>query len=100
MSKAVRVSDGLVMCDLNHIRLVAALCLFFKIRCNSNQAVQVALHRVRVLAYRNYHLVVYVQSRNLDVPKSRTVQFSRTPANIYILIRFLINIRQIQYINK
>ena len=31
VSKAVRLSEGLVVCDLEHIRRVAALCILYKI---------------------------------------------------------------------
>ena len=43
VSKAVRLSDGLVVCDLEHRRRVAALCMFYKIRCNPNHALEAVL---------------------------------------------------------
>ena len=36
VSKAVRLGDGLVVCDLEHRRRVAALSMFYKIHCNPN----------------------------------------------------------------
>ena len=38
VSKAVRLSDGLVVCDLRHRRHVAVLCIFYRIRRNPNHA--------------------------------------------------------------
>ena len=38
VSKAVKLSDGLVVCNLEHRRRVAALCMFHKISCNPNNA--------------------------------------------------------------
>ena len=40
MSKAVRLSDGLVICDLKHRRRVDALCMFYKIHGNPNHALE------------------------------------------------------------
>ena len=50
VSKAVKHSDGLVMCDLKHGHRVAALCMFYKIYCNPNYALEAALPLVHVLA--------------------------------------------------
>ena len=73
-SKAVRLSDGLVVCDLEHRRCVVALCMFYKIRCNANLALKAALPPVRVLA-RLTRLAVSIHYRYLDFPRCRTVQF-------------------------
>ena len=48
--KAVRHSDGLVACDFEHRRRVAALCLFYKIRGNAHHALEAAVFFVHVLA--------------------------------------------------
>ena len=76
VSKAVRLSDDLVVCDLKHRRRVAALCMFYKIFCNHNHALA-ALLRVHVPA-RLTNLAVPVRSRYLAVPRCRTMQFGRT----------------------
>ena len=39
VSKAVGLSDGLVVCDLEHRLCVSALCMLYKIRCNSNYTI-------------------------------------------------------------
>ena len=44
----MRFSDGLVVCDLEHRCRVAALCMFNKIRCNPDHALEAALPGVRV----------------------------------------------------
>ena len=75
LSKAVRHSDSLVVCFLEHRRRLAAHCMFYKIRCNLNHAQEAALPEVRVPS-RLTRLVVSVHSRYLNVPRSRTVQFS------------------------
>ena len=38
VSKAVRLSDDLVVSDLERRCRVAALCMFYKINCNPNHA--------------------------------------------------------------
>ena len=43
VSKAVRLSDGLVVCDLVQRRRIAALCMLYKIPCNPNHALEAAL---------------------------------------------------------
>ena len=45
VSKAVRLIDGLVVCDLEHRRRVAAFCMFHKIYCNPNHAKSVKKNR-------------------------------------------------------
>ena len=70
-------SDGLVVCDLEYRRRVAALCMFYKIFCNPNHALEAALPRVCVPA-RLTLLAVSVHSRYLDVSRSHTVQFGRS----------------------
>ena len=50
VSKAVRLRDGLVMCDLEYRRRFAALCMVYKIHCNPDQALEAALPQVHVLA--------------------------------------------------
>ena len=76
VSKAVRFSDGLVVCDLKHRRRVAALCMFYKIYCYPNHALEAALPGVCLPAILT-RLVVSVHSRYLDVSRSRTLQLSR-----------------------
>ena len=68
--KATRLSDGLVMLDLEHRRLVAALCIFYKIHCIPNYNVHVPAWLTR--------LAVSVHSRYLNVPKRRTVHSGRS----------------------
>ena len=77
MSKAVRPSDGLVVSSLDHICRVDALCMFYKIHGNPNHALEAALLQVHVPA-RLTRLAVSVYSRNLDIPRCRTVQFNRS----------------------
>ena len=77
VSKAVRRSDGLIVCDFERRRLVAALCMFYKIYCNPNHGLEAALPKIYVLA-RLTRLAVSVQSRHLAVPRCRTVQFCRS----------------------
>ena len=76
MLNAARLSDGLVACDLEHSRRIATVCMFYKIHCNPNHALEAALPGVRVPASLT-HLVIYVHSRYLDDLRSCTVQFSR-----------------------
>ena len=42
VSKAIRLNDGHVVCDLEHKRRVGVLRMFYKIRCNLNHAVESA----------------------------------------------------------
>ena len=76
-SKAVKLSDDLVVCDLKHRRRVVALCMFYKICCNPNHALEAALHQVYVPA-KLTRLVGSVHSRHLAVPRCRSVHFGRT----------------------
>ena len=48
--KEVRLRDGLVVRDSEHRRRVAALCMFHKIHCNVNHALETVLPRVHVPA--------------------------------------------------
>ena len=50
LPKALKLSDGLIVCDLEHRRRVAALCMFYKIHCNPNYALEAALPLVHVPA--------------------------------------------------
>ena len=75
--KAVRLSDGLVVCELVHRRHVAALCMYYNIYCNHNHALEAALPRVHAPA-RFISLTVSVHSRYLNVPRCRTMQFDRS----------------------
>ena len=77
VSKADRVSDGLVVCDEEHRRRIAVLCLYYKIRCNPNHAFEAALPRVRLPA-RLTRLAVSVHSRYLDVLRCRSVKFGKS----------------------
>ena len=72
VSRADRLSHGLIVCELEHRRCVAALCMFNKIYCNPNHILEVALPRVPVLA-KLTRLAVSVHSRYLDVPNCCTV---------------------------
>ena len=71
VSKAVRLTDSQVVCDLKHKRRVAALCMFYKIHCNPNE-LEAALPRVHVSA-RLTRLAVSVLSRCIIVSWCRTV---------------------------
>ena len=74
ISKAVRLSDGLVVGDLDHKRRVAALCMFNKIRCNPYHTLEAALPRVSGPARMTF-LAISVYSRYHGVPRCHTVQF-------------------------
>ena len=65
------------MCDLEHRRRVAALCIFYKLYCNLNHALEAALPRVYVPA-RLTPLAVSVHFKYLVVLRCRTVQFGRS----------------------
>ena len=75
--KAVRLSDCMVVCDLEHRRLVAALCISSKIYCYFHHTLEAALSRVHVPA-RLTRLAVSVHFRCLAVPRCSTVQFGRS----------------------
>ena len=77
MLKAVKFSDGLIVCDLEHSHRVAALCKFYKIHCNLNHAQEAAMPRGCVPAWLA-SLVVSAHSRYLDVLMSRTAHLSRS----------------------
>ena len=74
--KARIIRDVLVVCDLEPKRPVAALCMFNKIRCIPNHALEAALPEDCVPA-RLTRPVVSVHPRNLDVPRYRTELFNR-----------------------
>ena len=57
----MRLSDCLVVCDLEHRRRVTAFCIFHKIRFNHNDALEAPLPRVRVHSSR-IRLAVSVHS--------------------------------------
>ena len=61
ISKAVKLSDCLVVCALEHICHIVAVCMFYKICCNPNHSLEVTLLRVRVTAMLT-HLVLSVHS--------------------------------------
>ena len=71
VSKAVRLSDGLVVYDKGHRRRVAVLCLLYKICCNPNYSQAAALPGYLVPA-RLASFVVSVYSGYVVVPRSRT----------------------------
>ena len=77
VSQVGRLSSGSVSCDLWHRRKVASLILFFKI-------VSVVDHPVRGLFPALYVLrrptrgALGAHSRSFEMPRSRTVQFSRS----------------------
>ena len=76
VSKAKRLSDGLMVCDLEHRRCFAALRMFYKICDNPAHALEAALPMVSV-PVRLTRPVVFIHLRYLGVPRSRTVQSSR-----------------------
>ena len=59
--KVVSLNEGLVVCNMEHSRRAAALCMFNKIRGNPNHALVAALPGVRVPA-RLTRLVISVHS--------------------------------------
>ena len=71
VTMAVRLSDGLVVCDLKHRRRVAALCIFYKIRCSPNHALEAALTEVRVHAMLT-RLLVSIHFGYVDVHRHVT----------------------------
>ena len=75
-SKEGKLSDGLAVCNLKHRRRVGALCMFYKICCNPNHALEAALPQVHVPSMMT-RLAVSVHSRYLAVPRCRTMQFGR-----------------------
>ena len=77
LSKSVKLSDGMVLCDSEHRCRVAALCVFSFFYCNPNHALEVAVPQVYVPA-RLTRLAVSVHSRYLIVPGCRRVQFGRS----------------------
>ena len=66
-----RLSGGSVSCDLWHRRRVASLSAFFKID-------SLVDHPVRGLLRRPTRGALAVHSRSFEMPRSRTVQFSRS----------------------
>ena len=90
VSKAVRISYGLVVCDLKHRRRVAAFCMFYKIPRNPNHNLEAALPEVHVPG-RLIRLAVSVHSRYLAIPRCRTVQFGRSfvPAGVLLWSYFM-----------
>ena len=64
---------------------MVALCMFYKINCSPNHALEVALPRVFVPA-RLTRLAVTVYSRYFDLSRCRTVQFdwSFVPASMQL----------------
>ena len=75
--KAVRLSDGLAVYDLEHRRCVAALYMFYKMNCNPKHASEAALTRVHVSSWLT-RLAVSVHSRYLVAPRCHIVQFGRS----------------------
>ena len=65
-------SQRLVVCDLDHKHRFAALCMFCKIRCDPNYALEAELPRVRVPAMLA-RTVLSVHSMYLDLPRNPTV---------------------------
>ena len=66
MSKAKIIYDGLMVSYLVHIRRVTAVCIFYKIRCNTNPALNASLLEVHVPARLTRH-VVSVHSKYIEV---------------------------------
>ena len=73
VSKTMKLSDGLVVCSLDHRRCVAALLMLYKICCNFDYALGTELPGFRV-PERVTRLVVSVHSIYLDVHRARLVQ--------------------------
>ena len=63
------------MCDLEARRRVAALCIFYKINCNHNYALEKA---------RLPRLAVSVHSRHQDILRCRTAQFAKSFVPAYV----------------
>ena len=73
----MKLSDGMVVCDLEHKHHVGTLCVFNKILCNPNHALEAALSEVRVHAMLT-RLLVSIHFGYVDVHRSLTLQFSRS----------------------
>ena len=66
-----------MVCDLQHRRRVAGLCMLNKIYSNSNHAIEAALPWFR-LPTRRTRMVISVHFKNLDVTRSPRVKIRMT----------------------
>ena len=72
-----RLSGGNVSCDLWHGRKVASLCVFFKIDSLVDHPVR-DFYPAQYVLRRPTHGALAAHSRYFEMPRSRTVQFSRS----------------------
>ena len=77
VSQVSRLSGGSVSCDLWHRRKVASLSAFFKIDSLVDHPVR-GLFPAQYVLRRPTRGVLAAHSRSFEMPKSRTVQFSRS----------------------
>ena len=72
-----RLSGGSVSCDLWHRRKVASLCVFFKIDSLVDHPMR-GLYPEQFVLRRQTRWALAAHSRSFEMPRSRTVQFSRS----------------------
>ena len=77
VSQVSRLSDGSVSCDLWHRRKVASLSVFFKIDSFFDHPVP-GLFPAQYALRRPSRGALAAHSRSFEMPRSRTVQFSRS----------------------
>ena len=72
-----RLNGGSVSCDLWHRRKVASLCVFFKIDSSVDHPV-CGLYPAQYVLRRPTRGALAAHSQTFEMPRSRTVQFSRS----------------------
>ena len=77
VSQVGRLSGGSVSCDLWHRRKVASLNVFFKIESLVDHPVR-GLFPAQYVLRRPTRGALAAHSRSFEIPRSRTVQFSRS----------------------
>ena len=77
VSQVGRLSGGSVSCDLWHRRKVASLSVFFKIESLVDHPVR-GLFPAQYVLRRPTRGALTAHSRSFEMPRSRTVQFSRS----------------------
>ena len=77
VSQVGRLSGGSVSCDLWHRRKVASLSVFFKIDSLVDHPVR-GLFPAQYVLRRPTRGALAAHSRSFEMPRSRTVQFSRS----------------------
>ena len=77
VSQVGRLSGGSVSCDLWHRRKVASLSVFFKIDSLVHHPVR-GLFPTQYMLRRPTRGALAAHSRSFEMPRSRTVQFSRS----------------------